>query len=358
MGARETTAKYVTLQSPKQEPIGVFECAPGERLLYAGLRAGFALPHECATGTCGTCKAKVVSGEVELAWPQAPGLKFLKPGGTEVLLCQTYARSDCSFAVRPGPEVDVDAPNLPASYRGRVSGSGMLTHDVLIIEVALDRPMHFVAGQFALFAAPGVEGFRAYSMVNRAGPTSFLELVVKRKPGGTLTDLLFAQNLGGLQFDVMGPLGRATFNAQADSGDLVLAAGGTGIAGLMSVLADASGSGHLESHRAAVFFGVRTATDLFFLDRFAALRRRHPDTLRVVIATSEEDVPEAVAAAYPLLQFERGFVHEALADRDFSEFANVTAYAAGPVPAVEALTSVLITRHRLPPTRIRFDRFG
>jgi len=56
-----------------------FEAAPGEHILYAGLRAGVDLPYECATGTCGTCKAKLVSGRVREAWPTAPGKKYVKP---------------------------------------------------------------------------------------------------------------------------------------------------------------------------------------------------------------------------------------------------------------------------------------
>src|SRR5690606_41748700 len=37
-----------------------FECNEGEHVLYAGLRQGIDLPYECATGTCGTCKARAV----------------------------------------------------------------------------------------------------------------------------------------------------------------------------------------------------------------------------------------------------------------------------------------------------------
>lgn len=358
MGARETSTMFITLQNAKQEPLGVFECEPGERLLYAGLRSGMPLLHECATGTCGTCRAKVVSGEIALAWPEAPGLKYLKPGGTEVLLCQSHARSNCSLAVRPAPKMDVDAPNLPSYFTGRVSRSGMLTHDVLILEVVLERAMHFAAGQFALLEAAGVEGFRAYSMVNDAGPTSTLEFIIKRKNGGGLTQYLFNRDLAGLEFRVLGPLGKATFDASCGAADLICAAGGTGIAGLMSVLSEASRSGHLERNRACVVFGVRTAADLFFLDRFAALRRRHPESLRVVVAVSEADVQDSLRTAYPALNFECGLVHEIVASREFTEFVNPVVFLAGPAPAVEALTGVFVTRHHINPTQLRFDRFG
>ena len=38
-----------------------FECEPGEKILHAGLRSGVELPYECATGTCGPCKARLLS---------------------------------------------------------------------------------------------------------------------------------------------------------------------------------------------------------------------------------------------------------------------------------------------------------
>ena len=52
-----------------------FDALPGEKILYAGLRAQIDLPCECGTGTCGTCKARLIDGHIVDAWPQAPGRK-------------------------------------------------------------------------------------------------------------------------------------------------------------------------------------------------------------------------------------------------------------------------------------------
>ena len=57
----------------------VFEAEPGEKILDAGLRSGFVLPYECGSGTCGTCRARLVSGEIEDAWPDAPGRARSRP---------------------------------------------------------------------------------------------------------------------------------------------------------------------------------------------------------------------------------------------------------------------------------------
>ena len=77
----------VTARSGARE----FECEPGEKILHADLRSGVELPYECGTGTCGTCKARLVSGRVESAWPDAPGSRYLK-GPAELLMCQCVAR--------------------------------------------------------------------------------------------------------------------------------------------------------------------------------------------------------------------------------------------------------------------------
>src|SRR5437764_5234559 len=78
-----------------------FAAEPQEPLLYAAVRAGVAIPYECGTGTCGTCKARRLAGVVVADWAESPGKAFLRPDRDEVLLCQTRALSDSSFEI-PG----------------------------------------------------------------------------------------------------------------------------------------------------------------------------------------------------------------------------------------------------------------
>src|SRR3954452_7286926 len=78
-----------------------FAAEPHEPILYAALRAGVAVPYECATGTCGTCKARRTAGGIVRDWPQAPGNSYLRSERDEVLLCQARALGECSFEI-PG----------------------------------------------------------------------------------------------------------------------------------------------------------------------------------------------------------------------------------------------------------------
>ena len=147
----------VTARSEARE----FTCEPGEKILHAGLRSGVELPYECGTGTCGTCKAKLVSGRVESEWPDAPGTRYLK-GPAELLMCQCLAREDCALEVGVLKTRAANVP-LPAALGGRLQGWRLLTHDVAAFDVELDRPLDFDAGQFALLTVPGIAGAVSYT---------------------------------------------------------------------------------------------------------------------------------------------------------------------------------------------------
>ncbi len=331
-----------------------FECEPGEKILHAGLRSGVELPYECATGTCGTCKARLASGRAESEWPAAPGRRYLK-SEAELLMCQCVAREDCALevglALKPG-----EAP-APRALGGVVRARRALTHDVAALDVDLDGPLDFDAGQFALVTVPGIAGARAYSMVNFDRRAERLAFVIKKKPGGAVSEWLFGDGVEGTRLGLFAPLGHATFRPGLPR-HLLCVAGGSGIAGMMSILSLACGDGHFAAWDGHVFFGIRTARDAFFLDEVEAFRARHPERLAVTVALSDEDVPASLAAAYPGFGFARGFVHAVAGERMQGRFTDLRAYVAGPPPMVEASLRWLLREVRLPPADIRYDKFS
>jgi toluene monooxygenase electron transfer component len=297
----------------------------------------------------------VLCGEVESAWPEAPAAARLVPARREVLMCQARARSAVSLEIPRRASTAVQPP--PSRFAATVQEHGLLTHDVVLMRLALSRGLVFQAGQFCLLAAPGIEGFRAYSMVHAPDGGATAEFIAKRKPGGALSGLLFSRQLPGVVFEGFGPLGRAVLQPQ-DDGDLLVMAGGTGIAGPMSVLETASRAGHFREHRASVYFGVRAARDLFFLERLSALAQQHPGQLQVVVAVSDEPVPAWESSLHPDITFVHAMLHEAPLLQPPQALGAPTAFLAGPPPAVEASTRLVMTRMGVPPQRIRFDRFG
>ena len=345
----------ITVQTKSGER--TFDCDANEKLLYAGLRQGLALPYECGTGTCGTCKARSVSGPVEPGWRAAPGRSYLKEDRGEFLLCQETAAGDCTILVPGKPAAEIATLPRPAYHWGTLGGYARLTRDVISFTLALETGMDFVPGQFAVCAVPEVEGGRAYSMVNFAAPAASLEFVIKEKPGGKFSAWISAANRDQIRVRVFGPLGRAVFRPE-EGKNILCIAGGSGIAGMMSILARASGAGSFAGHRGNVFFGVRTAIDVFYLERLGGFAAASQGNLKITVALSEGDAPADLKARYPSIRFVTGFVHAVAAAAMAGAYENVIAFVAGPPAMVDGALRMLIMEARLPAKDIRYDKFG
>jgi toluene monooxygenase electron transfer component len=330
-----------------------FDALPGERVLYAGLRSGIDLPYECATGTCGTCKAKLLSGRVHDRWADAPGRKFVKPQAGEFLMCQCAAEEALTLEVSKFVYPVEPGACVPQTCSGTLRDVRQLTHDVIGFALGLERPRDFDAGQFALLAPEGI-AYRAYSMCNYERGARSLDFVVKRKADGAFSEWLFGANRDGARLDLFGPLGKATFEPALGK-NLLCIAGGSGIAGMMSILARAAEANYFDRHSVWVFFGIRTLRDAFFLQELSNFGNRN---LEITMALSEEEVSEKAMRDWPKLKFERGLVHEVAKRAMAGKYQNLRAYVAGPPPAVDAAIRVLLLDAKLTTDNIRYDKFS
>lgn len=337
---------------------GVFEFAgsTSEPLLHAALKNGLALPYECATGTCGSCRGRLMSGSVDFGWEESPALAKLKRDKGDILLCQAKPRSDCVVRVA-AKGVQTDGKNAPRTLEGTLKDSRLLARDVIEFTIALSRPMTFEAGQFVLLSVGSVIGARAYSMVNFASSAEELVFVVKRKPGGKFSDWLFSGSIDGLKVDIFGPLGRATFKPHEDK-HLLIAAGGSGIAGMMSILDRAMQANYFANHRGHVFFGVPTLEDGFYLKTLADYAAGAQGGLEVTLALSNEEPPGVRHPSYEHIRLAGGFVHAVMSASMTGVHQDSLAFLAGPPPMVDAALRVLITEGQFSPRSIRYDKFS
>jgi toluene monooxygenase electron transfer component len=297
-----------------------------------------------------------MDGRAEILWPDAPGLSYVKQEKNEVLMCRARALGDCTLRV-PSKVERVNGEIAPNYRHGSIGNVEMLTHDVAAFDVAIDGPMTFRAGQFVVLETPEIKGGRAYSMVNYRRETDSLAFVVKRKPDGKFSDWLFGRRAHGKEVKVYGPLGRATFQPE-DGKNVLCIAGGSGIAGMMSILAKGCEESYFVDHKAYLFFGVRTARDVFFMTELSGFVSRFPGNLEVTVALSDENVPGGLKARYPNLDFATGFVHAVTAERMAGRCDNIVAFVAGPPPMVDGTLRMLVLEARLPGTDIRYDKFS
>ncbi|MDH3742740.1 MAG: 2Fe-2S iron-sulfur cluster binding domain-containing protein [Hyphomicrobiales bacterium] len=335
-----------------------YDCAPGETILCAGLRHGITLPYECATGTCGTCRGRVMEGDAVMGWEEAPGAARLKREKGDCLMCQTVVSSDALVRVA-SQNVFGEFPkgHVPVHCNGTIANCRKLTRDVMHFDVMIDQSMSFDAGQFVTLAVAGVTGPRAYSMVNYDQATGRLTFVVKRLPGGAFSDWLFETEVAGAMLKVFGPLGAATF--YPDEGkNIICIGGGSGIAGMMSIIDRACQENYFKNHKGYVFFGVRTLKDCFYMAELSGFAASAGSNLDVTVSLSDEDPGLAAHPEFDNLKLDTGFVHEAASRAMTGKFDNMVGYVAGPPPMVDAALRVLIAEGKLPPADIRYDKFS
>ena len=335
-----------------------YEVDAGETLLAGALRNGITLPYECATGTCGTCRGRVMTGDCHMGWDEAPGAVRLKREKGDCLLCQTTATSDALVRVPSSKVADhFERGHVPCHCKGTLTNSRMLTHDVMYFDLALDRPVNFDAGQFVTLTCDEVVGARAYSMVNYAVDAQTLSFVVKRLPGGGFGDWLFGQDVDGAELSVFGALGSATFYPEEDR-NIICIGGGSGIAGMMSILDRACQENYFADHAGYVFFGVRTMADCFYLAELASFAEQAGENLCITVALSDEDPGVDRHPDFETLKLDTGFVHEAASRAMAGRYDNAIGYVAGPPPMVDASLRVLVAEGKLPVSDIRYDKFS
>jgi toluene monooxygenase electron transfer component len=310
-----------------------FAVEPDEPVLFAGLRCGLDLPYACATGTCGTCRAKIISGHARSAWPDALGLPQSRTD-QDVLLCQCIPMSDVAVEVNS----TIQACNLdgygPQHYRALLASWHILAPGVATFACDLERPM---------------------TQLSR--DSKRLDLLIKRKPGGAFSTWLFTQAASGAPLKVFGPLGRATFEPDCGK-NLLIIAGGSGIAGMMAILERAIECNYFSQYCGNVFFGVKTWADVFFLDKLAALTRAAARRLSITVALSDGEIPQSAHDSFPTLRIAAGLVHDVARAQMCGQYENMRAYVAGPPQAVNAALRYLIRDARLSPANIRYDKFS
>jgi toluene monooxygenase electron transfer component len=334
-----------------------FECEASQRILYAGLGQGVRLPYECATGTCGTCRGRVVAGSALVEWDEAPGYAKLKRAKGDVLMCQARPTGDCILRVPANlAPADPLRPTLPRHRQGRIARVERLVRDVLEIDIALSQPITFDAGQFVVFEVPGVRGGRAYSMVNFCRDSERLTFVVKQKPGGRLSDWLFGNDVTGAELDLFGPLGAATFRP-AEGRNILCIAGGSGIAGMLAILEHARREDYFREHHGHVFFGVRGLADGFYLRELADHVAAAAGKLRVTLALSHAPAPSHAHPQWPNIGLATGMVTDVVSREMAGRYDGTVSFIAGPPPMVDEALRLLIRVARQPAAFVRYDKY-
>ena len=191
-----------TVHTVRFEPVGVeMEVEEGEWLLDAAFRQGIAVPHGCREGQCSSCKCLLVDGDIEVDDYSTFALADYERETGHILLCRSYAFSDLTIELLNFDEDLMRRAIAVKSYNGVLSAVTTLTHDTRLLEVQLERPMKFWAGQFVEICVPsaGVDGgvTRSYSMASTQSTPTTLQFIIRKYPEGAFSSLIDTTLLPG-----------------------------------------------------------------------------------------------------------------------------------------------------------------
>jgi propane monooxygenase reductase component len=330
------------------EPVGIeMEVEEGETVLNAAFRQGISLMHGCKEGQCGSCKSKLVDGDIELLKYSTFALPDYESETGHVLLCRTHAFSDVSFELLNYDEDLLSRSIAVKSFPGRVTGISALTSDIRLLEIEIEKPLKFWAGQYVDLTLQRGAITRAFSMANAPGEGTSLRFIIKKYPNGAFSSQLDGELAVGDAVVAKGPYGTC-FRREERPGAMLLIGGGSGMSPLWSILAD-----HIESKEqrpVRFFYGARTRADLFYLEELAAIAAKLKD-FKFIPALSHAEAGEK-------WEGETGFVHEVVLRhlREEKLTGEIDAYACGPTPMIDAVLPIL-QMNGVEPDHIYFDKF-
>jgi naphthalene 1,2-dioxygenase ferredoxin reductase component len=309
--------------------------APGANLLEALRMAQIPLSHSCKAGRCGTCRCRLIDGEV-----LESGREQQRPNdGSDnyVFACQTYITEHCTIEIPDGDEVVVHPARIVSAT---VIGLEALTHDVQCLMIKCSKPIEYSPGQYVQVQFATGYG-RPYSMAGLCGDDA-MEFHIRHVPGGRVSGYVASELKVGDRVKLSGPLGSAYLRRKHD-GPILCVADGTGLAPALSMLRGTVA----ERMRNPIHFylGVRSPRDLYGLPWLDALREQHPALNVQVIVASRGD----------LVSLRGGLVTQAI-EQDLGDLSGWRGHLYGSPSMVEA-TTLLARRKGIDGQRIHSEAF-
>lgn len=313
-----------------------------ETILEAALSAGVPFPSDCRVGACGTCKCRLIEGQVEERSEKAYVLSKSDIAAGYILGCQSSPKTDIRIAL----DAQSVALHPTVKTKGRIVRRTLLTHDTARVEIEVEAPVTYTAGQYARVTVPTLTPEdRSYSFARAprlAGGERTLVFYVREVPGGALSPGLVRAAIEGTDVAIDGPHG--DFRLRDGTSPILLIAGGSGLAPIRAIVEDVVA--RRVPRPMTLLFGARTERDLYDVAELEQLGTNAPGGLRFVPVLSHEPEGSPWAGA-------RGLVTTAIAAH---LGAAKQAYLCGPPPMIDAAL-VELAKHGLGSDAVYFDKF-
>jgi CDP-4-dehydro-6-deoxyglucose reductase len=320
-----------------------FAVQEGESILQAALNAGLVLPYGCRDGACGTCKGKLIEGNIDYGHYSEKALPPAEREQGSALFCQAKPLSDVVIEAREVRKAgDIKVRKLPA----RVQKLERAADDAMILYLKLpaNERLMFLPGQYIdILLKDGTR--RSFSMANAPHDDEFVQLHVRHVPGGSFTDHVFKtmKERDILRFE--GPFGTFFLREESEK-SCVFVASGTGFAPIKAVIEAAIQKGI--ARPMTLYWGARRPKDLYLNGLPERWVAEHPGFKYVPVIS--DALPEDAWKG------RTGFVHRAVME-DFPDLSAHQVYACGVPIMVDSARRDFIQKCRLPENEFFADSF-
>jgi benzoate/toluate 1,2-dioxygenase reductase subunit len=311
------------------------DCRAGEKVTDAAFRNKINIPMDCRDGVCGTCKCRAEKGTYTLGDYLDDAMTPEEAAAGMVLTCQMSPTSDCVIAV---PTTTAACKTGAQTWEATVAGVDRLSETSIRLRVTVAEPIGFLPGQYVNIAVPGAGQTRAYSFASHPDATD-CAFLIRHIPGGTMSGWLTERAKPGDRVSFTGAFG--AFYLRPVERPILMLAGGTGLAPILSMLETLAGTGCDRPIR--LVYAVTRDADLVETDRIAALAARLPTFGALTVVAD-------AASAHPAKGYATHHLTPAVV-----EGADV--YLCGPPPMVEAVRG-WFREQGVKPASFHFEKFN
>jgi CDP-4-dehydro-6-deoxyglucose reductase len=320
-----------------------FTAEDGDTVLAAAMRAELMIPYGCRNGACGTCKGRILEGEVDFGAHQPSTLTDDEKRRGLALFCVAKPKTDLVIEVREVRKAgDIEVKRLPC----RIESIDKRASDVAVVKLKLpvNERLQYLAGQYLDFVLK--DGHRrSFSIATPPHADELLELHIRHTPGGFFTDQLFNTFKGREILRFEGPLGTFYLRESSDK-PVIFVAGGTGFAPIKALIE------HMLFHKIpreiVLYWGARAKRDLY--KREVPGRWQQENANFTFIPVLSEPSPEDHWPG------RTGFVHRAVMD-DFKDLSGYQVYACGAPAMIDAAKRDFTRLRGLPEDEFFADSF-
>ena len=217
-----------------------------DSLLEAALRAGLALDYGCSAGSCGKCKAKVLSGQVQKTRHSDIVLSAAEKNAGVMLMCCNTAVVDLVIEAREAH----GAADMPLQdIEARVKTVSPIAEDMRLLHLQTPRSnrLRFLAGQSVSLELAGGER-ASYPVASCPCDDRNLQFHVRRRAGDAFAERVFDGLAVADGVRIEGPRGTFVLDEES-SRPLVFIAVDAGFAPIKSLIEHAMALEAAESLR-------------------------------------------------------------------------------------------------------------